>query len=265
MQELLKILSKAEKDLTELIADVSARNKNLPQDSHLRTSSCRNTPTYYEVQESGENAKNRYIRKAEIELARNLAQKEYNDDIIDKATKQLHSIQNAIATLSSNQLTDSYSKLTYQRKILVTPAVLTDDEYAEEWLKQNNRCKEIRNVPTEIITQRGETVRSKSEKSIADMLDRLNIPYFYEFPLKLGNVTIHPDFTILNKRLRKVFYLEHLGMLDSINYVEDALVRVRKYEKSGIILGDQLLLTHETSTKAIDTRTLERMCRHFFL
>ena len=54
-----------------------------------------------------------------------------------------------------------------------------------------------------LITEKGEYVRSKSEKIIADTLTKNNINYVYELPLRLkGYGTVKPDFTVLNKRTR---------------------------------------------------------------
>ena len=79
----------------------------------------------------------------------------------------------------------------------------------------------------EIYSERGERVRSKSEKIIADKLYRNGIPYKYEKPLVLkGLGKIHPDFEILNKRTRKEYFLEHLGKMDDIGYVKKNMRRI---------------------------------------
>ena len=46
----------------------------------------------------------------------------------------------------------------------------------------------------EILTEKGESVKSKSEKIIADKLNMMNIPYCYEVPLYLkGYGYVKPD------------------------------------------------------------------------
>ena len=58
--------------------------------------------------------------------------------------------------------------------------------------------------PQEIFTERGEQVRSKSEKIIADSLYRNGIPYRYEHPVYLrGMGVVHPDFICLHVKKRK--------------------------------------------------------------
>ena len=52
-----------------------------------------------------------------------------------------------------------------------------------------NKLKELG-----LITEKGEYVRSKSEKIIADTLTKNNINYVYELPLRLkGYGTVKPD------------------------------------------------------------------------
>lgn len=56
----------------------------------------------------------------------------------------------------------------------------------------------------EIYTQKGERVRSKSEKTLADYFYYHGIPYKYECPLLLkGFGIIYPDFTFLTRRSQK--------------------------------------------------------------
>ena len=76
----------------------------------------------------------------------------------------------------------------------------------------------------EILTEKGESVKSKSEKIIADKLNMMNIPYCYEVPLYLkGYGYVKPDFKVLNVATRKEYYWEHYGMMDNKDYIIKAL------------------------------------------
>ena len=76
---------------------------------------------------------------------------------------------------------------------------------------------------------------------------------------------IHPDFTILRVRDRKILYLEHCGMADDPEYAEKRIVkRINEYSQAGIILGDNLFLTFESSTTPFDVRVLDRMIETCF-
>lgn len=67
---------------------------------------------------------------------------------------------------------------------------------------------------------------------IADLLNKEGIPYRYEYPIQLNGVGwIYPDFTVLNVRLRKEYYWEHLGMMDDYSYAEKALQKISSYEQ----------------------------------
>ena len=70
-----------------------------------------------------------------------------------------------------------------------------------------------------IKTKRGEYVRSKSEKILADLFYENGIPYQYEPAFRLINgKLVYPDFVLLNVRERKTFYWEHYGLASDETY-----------------------------------------------
>ena len=87
----------------------------------------------------------------------------------------------------------------------------------------------------------------------------------YECPLMVGdNEIIHPDFTILRISDRKIIYYEHCGRMDDPGYAEDMVERSVKYSLSGILQGDRLFYTFETSATPLDVRVLDEMIRRNF-
>ena len=118
--------------------------------------------------------------------------------------------ENALLKLTSN--------LHPSRRKLIDPLVLSDEEYVNRWIGMPYEKKPFEEGLAMIYTNRGERVRSKSEKIIADQLLKEGIPYRYECPIQLGQTIIYPDFTVLNKKTHKEFYLEHFGMMDDQNY-----------------------------------------------
>ncbi len=73
-----------------------------------------------------------------------------------------------------------------------------------------------------------------------------------------------PDFTILNPQTGKVVFWEHLGMVDNAEYVEKNLKKFRDYEKTGIFLGEELLVTVETQQMPLNSKGIEAfICKHF--
>lgn len=85
-------------------------------------------------------------------------------------------------------------------------------------------------------------------------------PYRYECPLQLK---VYPDFTVLNVKERKEIYWEHLGMMDDLDYVENALRKITLYEKNGIFTGDSLILTYETKKNPINQKVVRGMIQRY--
>ena len=111
-------------------------------------------------------------------------------------------------------------------------------------------------------TERGEMVRSKSEKILADKMYALGIPYRYEYPLWLrGYGTIYPDFTILKISTREEIYLEHFGMMDDPQYCQKAMLKLQTYARNHIYPGHGLLLTFETQQTSLDMKAVEEMLK----
>lgn len=120
---------------------------------------------------------------------------------------------------------------------------LVKKEYAVTWQQEQNELKEqnmskvsekyiLIGGDNAIITEKGEAVRSKSEKIIADKLYMKEIPYVYEQPLYLkGYGYVVPDFKILNVRTKKEYYLEHFGMMDDYEYAKNAIKKIECFQK----------------------------------
>ena len=101
-------------------------------------------------------------------------------------------------------------------------------------------------------TKRGEMVRSKSERFIADALYSFNLDYRYEEKLKLGEIVIHPDFTIISPLNGKTYYWEHLGLADDPNYLADWFNRKELYGIHNIKEGKNLIVTTEKDKNRFD-------------
>lgn len=117
-----------------------------------------------------------------------------------------------------------------------------------------------------IYTNRGERVRSKSEKIIADMLSLKGVPYRYEAPFAMRGIgTVYPDFTVLNINNREELLWEHFGMMDNKEYCVRTLRKIESYQKNGVFLGKNLIVTFETSQYPLETETIERNITEYCL
>ena len=157
-------------------------------------------------------------------------------------------------------------KLHTQRQLLVTPVEPIWEKELAKWYDSEYHGKEFYEGTAEIVTEKGERVRSKSEKILADYFYRNNILYQYEKPLYLkGYGTIYPDFTFLSPRTRREIYWEHDGKMDDPAYAKSAVRKIDTYQKNGIYPGENLILTFETSDIPLNTRTIQEMVRRFLV
>ena len=205
------------------------------------------------------NKKRTYIPKKNIETARKIAQRDYYQKLLPGLLKNLKAMQQFSNEYNTTGLEQNYTNLSEARKQLVEPIFIDDETYAQQWQAKNYERK--KDTPDgSYITQKDEAVRSKSEIIIANLLNAKKVPYHYEYPLRLSNgVTIHPDFFCLNKRTRQEFYWEHCGMMDDPTYTTNFTQRISDYSKSSIIPGKNLILSFETTSLPLETKSVERL------
>lgn len=238
----------------------------------LRIQKKGNIVQYYHVkseqvsQTNSEQKNQTYIPKKNITLARNLAQRDYDNKLLQEIDNRQKIVSKFLKEYPPTGIESTYEELNDYRKKLIHPIIETDESYAKAWMSAPYVRKIVGEDVYVIFTENGERVRSKSEKMIADKLRQLGIPYRYEAPLRLGrNCVLHLDFTLLHIKERKEIYYEHFGMMDNPEYVENALKRIELYEKNGIYPGDELLFSWETSTVPVNMKIVERMLKKFLL
>ena len=157
-------------------------------------------------------------------------------------------------------------KLHTQRQLLVTPVEPIWEKELAKWYDSEYHGKEFYEGTAEIVTEKGERVRSKSEKILADYFYRNNILYQYEKPLYLkGYGTIYPDFTFLSKKTRKEIYWEHDGMMDKPEYAKSAVKKIESYQRNGIHLGERLILTFETELTVLNSQIVEELVEKYLV
>ena len=167
---------------------------------------------------------------------------------------------------SDDEIEKLYTSLHADRQALVTPVEPTWKQLLDEWYAEEYQGKEFKEGTAVILTEKGERVRSKSEKILADFFYRRNILYKYEKPLYLkGYGTIYPDFTILSKKTGKEIYWEHEGMMDKQEYARSAVRKIESYQKNDIYPGDRLILTFETEQSVLNSKAIEGLVNQYLL
>ena len=134
----------------------------------------------------------------------------------------------------------------------------------QQWQQQPYVGKAFPEELPEIYTERGERVRSKSEKILADKFYLKGIPYRYECPLKLSGMgMVYPDFTLLNVKTRQEYYWEHFGLMGDPEYCEKAVRKIAAYEKNGIFPGVNLIFTFEAGKASLDMKQIDRLIEQY--
>ncbi len=254
----------------------------------LRIQNKASGPQFFHVASSNDR-KGRYLSKKnpeDIALASRLAQADYYRQL-KKNTNQwlagLSRIEQSLDTLPAcspeNLFADNESRLS-----LVTPVALSDAEYSRQWQAATWKKKSFSQDAPVLLTNRGERVRSKSEKILADRLNELQIPYRYEYPLKLNvqrtytgelddgtevsfqkqkSVTFYPDFTLLAPDRTEII-LEHFGLMDENPYKSGFVGKLRIYAENGFFPGNNLIISAETADIPLNTVALEATIRDCF-
>lgn len=243
-----------------LVSRLEESISNKPQ-GHLIVANERGNTRYYQSL----NARHRvYLKQSQRGLICSLAQKEYEKRLLKAAKMEKEALLELEKKLQAiNCFLESTNS---EIRRLANPDVSTDDGQARQWASESYfRAKRTDGHIFETIDKN--LVRSKSEVLIADRLHFADIPYRYEQLLilenRFENHRYYPDFTILNKRTRQIFYWEHLGKLGDEEYCAQNLDKLEVYARNGIIQGKNLILTYECSGKPLSTSLVDQMIETF--
>lgn len=230
----------------------------------LRISKRSNGNRYYHITHAHETS-GVYIRSSNLELASQLAQKDYLERFLKAAHHELACINSCLRTLDKNNAEAVYTLLNQDRQNLVSPYMVDDDMCADRWNALPFNTNSFEPEEKVFMTRRGEMVRSKSELIIADMYYSLGIPYRYECELVLKNgKSKYPDFTLFHAPKRMTIYHEHLGCMSNQDYIRRNLIKLRAYEENGIFVGKNLLLTFETEDIPFNIQSFREHVKEIF-
>ncbi|WP_155837991.1 hypothetical protein [Butyrivibrio sp. FCS014] len=286
------MLEKESKRINEIKRTVDGRLKNAP-DGTLRITTTKNQYQYihckqeqykqeqykqeqYKQEQCGqvqctETSNNQkfklsYIKKENLSLAKQLAQKSYDQKIkklVDRREKQLERLTKEY---SDDEIVAIYNNLNHKRKELVIPVEPTYEQLLAQWKSVPYVGRDFKDVKTEIYTKKGERVRSKSEKILADMFYDMGVEYKYECPLHLkGYGIVYPDFTFLSRKTYEEIYWEHDGRMDDPEYAEKAIRKIDHYTRNEIIPGQRLIITYESANYALNTYVAEKFIKEYLL
>lgn len=253
LNELNKLITLAEKRLR--------KEKNI--DKRTVSTSTRRSGYQYYIQEGG---KRKYVKAKDIWYVRDIMQRDYDENVHRALIIQRNRIDRFLKLYDVSSIVKAYDELSDARKQLITPLISTNEQYIEEWRRKYPECQNTFPEQGAYITARGEKVRSKSEKIIADLFDRYRIPYVYEPSLDMGNGhVLYPDFAVLNVPCRKTFFWEHFGLISDSTYAKKTLKKMNMYEECGFSVGRNVLFSLESEDSPLNTKLLERKIRSYLL
>ena len=262
-QSLIERLKLREGILEETRRKVKAELKKAPK-GRLKFIRRKTRVEYYWVEPK--TGRRRYITKNNLPFAMALAQKSYNKQALKLAEGELKLVRQLLNQIMKGTVEGIYDILAKERKQLINPLWKSDEEFMEEWLKQESCTLGFEESAPFFISKKGERVRSKTELFIANSLYGSGVAYLYECRLNLiGLGTVHPDFLVLDIKNRRTIVWEHLGKMQDPGYVERNLRKINAYLKNGYILGETLILTFESSNVPIDTTIIEGIIGRYFL
>lgn len=252
-------LKNLQKQYQILLNELQERKKKAPP-GRLEIDRTRKQPRYYCCREGASGKRRReYLSADQQPIAQALAQKAYEQKMEQLLTARLYFLDRFCADFADSELEAVYADLSPERRSLVQPLVTPWPMRVAQWLQKPIPPVQSPSKPGGLLTNRGDCVRSKSEKILADLFFDQKIPYKYECPLLLSSKIFFPDFTFLSPRSGKELYWEHLGMMGDEEYAKRAMEKLLLYDRHDIQLGRNLILTFETNTLPLDVTYARRL------
>lgn len=248
------------KRLDTLIKDIQNKLKTFPKGKLSCSISKKGHSKWYQTFGESRN----YIPKANRSFAELLAVKTYFllllEDYISERTALKFYLNHHKSTKKSEQLL-----LHPEFQKLLAPHYTPLSKELADWAQAEYQRNPKHPEHLTHLAASGNIVRSKSEVIIDMILCTNNIPFRYECPLQLGDIILHPDFTIRHPKTGEYFYWEHHGRADDPQYAPKIGPRIQTYISNGIIPTINLINTYETLDHPLNPVTAQEIVNKYFL
>ncbi len=251
--------------LEKMIQKVDRRIQacTVPENQKVCVTNHKNGFQYYDVDREGRRT---YLRKKNMAMITAVVQRDYDLAVRKALSDMRRCIERFLHQYNVNAIGDVYNNLCAARKVLVNPVIQTDESFIGEWREANRGGQNGHPENGMYLTEQGEYVRSKTEKILADLFLKYNIPYAYEPQLQLHNgKVVYPDFVLLNVRTRKTIYWEHFGLITDGEYAARAMQKICIYEENGLILGENFLCSMESAVMPFNVSMMEEKVKKYLL
>jgi len=209
------------------------------------------------------------LGKADDAAVIEIKQRVFNNEILKRLKKNiklLKRIEGKFLPYDPDSIDRELKEVYRDRTGLVNKAPGIVD--LDEWMKIDKRNGYP--LPKDCnIAADGMKTRSKSELIIYGILKGYALVIKHDMEIKLKDdtgqtVTVCPDFVILCSD-GSLIIIEHLGMLDNGEYLQNALRRIHLYQINGYRLNENLFLTADYAPGKINAQVIDEMVRKMIL
>jgi hypothetical protein len=247
--------------LQDYISKTNDALKNAPK-GLIRLQSSKGYPRFYYYKDKSD-TRGKYLSADNIGLISSIYQRDYYCKLLLKLQTLQKKLHRNIEFDLYPELDEVYYSFSSVKQELITPIIPDINTFIEQWYQEHPGGKNPIPNSSKLTTNRGEIVRSKSEKIIADRLHALRIPYVYESTIFLGDEMKSPDYLVLNKRTRQTFVWEHLGLCDVPEYAQKNMLKIYQYELNDYLVGESLILSFESNDYPLDSKDIDRKIQSF--
>ena len=168
-ESLIAEINELQQQKTRLIKNL----KQAPEGSLNVLEKAGKPPQYYWYQGRKER---HYLPRDQKDAAKRLAQKAYDQQVLETIECRL---QRALDLLQEYEkpIEKVYEEMPSSRRSLVTPLILSDEEYIRRWYEAHPGGQNSYPFYGEYYSNKGEQMRSKSELILADVFERYHVPY----------------------------------------------------------------------------------------
>ena len=239
LEEKLSRLLEKEQAMMDLLRD---EYKGMPKGELLIKKSCDKYFFYRQIKDAskgiGKNHKLKQKLVRKCVLRNMLAAGEANCRILTKAIEEVRRV--------SDKEPKHLHRKTYKRIQELFPAeYYAYTEEQREWMSRGFVSNGYNADELKYMTASGIKVRSKSERTIADILAESRIPFRYEAEFIADGESMFPDFTIMRNDGNIVIW-EHFGLMDDPDYFKRTCMKVEKYRRAGFVQHSNLICTYES-------------------
>ena len=126
MNTIEKILINETNKLKNIIIDAEKRLKHAPEGA-LRVANKKNKVEYFYKKEEDKGKNGRYMKKSELILAKRIAQRDYDMQLIKNARERKYAIDKFLQRYQKTDLKELYKRMNPYRKALISAVEIMDD------------------------------------------------------------------------------------------------------------------------------------------